>query len=101
MAEMQAAWAAALKPNGVVPLALSQDEPVGDLANVEWPQWMAPMKLAIRTLDEFQILNGPLMRDRPCFCSCQVEDDYRNNRDCHIDTVNANESVVSDSMAPT
>ena len=77
------------------------DEPVGDLAKVTWPQWMAQMGAVIRQLYEFQILNGPLMRYMPCFCGCQNEDGHQNNRDCYIDTVNADGAVVFDSMAPT
>lgn len=77
------------------------DEPNGDLAKVTWPQWMTQMGPEIRMLYEFQILNGPLMRYMPCFCGCQNEDGHQNNRDCYIDTVNADGSVVFDSMAPT
>ena len=77
------------------------DEPNGDLSQVEWPQWMAQMGPEVRQLYEFQILNGSLMRYMPCFCGCQNEDGHRNNRDCYIDTVNADGSVIFDAMAPT
>jgi len=77
------------------------DEPNGDLAKVTWPEWLLELDPEIKQLYEFQILNGPLMRYMPCFCGCQNEDGHQNNRDCYIDTVNADGSVVFDSMAPT
>lgn len=77
------------------------DEPNGDLAKVVWPQWLLDLDPEIKQLYEFQILNGPLMRYMPCFCGCQNEDGHRNNRNCYVDTVNPDGSVVFDSMAPT
>ena len=77
------------------------DEPNGDLAKVTWPQWLLELDPEIKHLYEFQILNGPLMRYMPCFCGCQNEAGHRNNRDCYVDTVHADGSVVLDMMAPT
>lgn len=77
------------------------DEPNGDLTRVEWPQWLLELDPEVKQLYEFQILNGPLMRFMPCFCGCQSEDGHRNNRDCYVDTVHPDGSVVLDSMAPT
>ena len=56
---------------------------------------------ALRRRLAFQVSNGALMRYMPCFCGCQWEDDHRNNRDCYIDRVNPDGSVVFDAMAPT
>ena len=77
------------------------DEPNGDLSRVVWPTWMAQLDPEIKLLYEFQILNGPLMRYMPCFCGCQMEDGHQNNRDCYIEAVNPDGSVLFDSMAPT
>lgn len=77
------------------------EEPNGDLAKVSWPEWMAQLDPEITRLYEFQILNGPLMRYMPCFCGCHVQDGHQNNRDCYVDTVNPDGSVIFDSMAPT
>ena len=77
------------------------DEPNGDLAKVVWPDWMARLDPEVKRLYEFQILNGPLMRYMPCFCGCQWEDGHRSNRDCYVEAVNPDGSVVFDSMAPT
>lgn len=77
------------------------DEPNGELAKVAWPAFILNAGGDIQALYEFQILNGDLMRYMPCFCGCQWEDGHRNNRDCYIETVNADGSVIFDSMAPT
>ena len=77
------------------------DEPNGDLAKVIWPQWLLELDPEVKQLYEFQILNGPLMRYMPCFCGCQFEDGHQNNRDCYVDTVRPDGSVVLDTMAPT
>ena len=77
------------------------EEPNGDLSRVVWPAFILREPPEVRALYEFQILNGDLMRYMPCFCGCQWEDDHRNNRDCYIDRVNPDGSVVFDSMAPT
>lgn len=77
------------------------DEPEGDLAKVVWPEFVTRAGPEIQRLYAFQVTNGALMRYMPCFCGCHKEDGHRNNRDCYIDTVNADGSVVFDAMAPT
>ena len=77
------------------------DEPNADPTKVAWPAFVTRAGPEVRELYEFQLVNGELMRYMPCFCGCQNEDGHRNNRDCYIDTVNADGSVVFDSMAPT
>ena len=77
------------------------DEPNGDPAMVDWPGWMDDLDPEIKQLYEFQLVNGELMRWMPCFCGCHLEDGHRNNRDCYVDTVNPDGSVVFDRMAPT
>jgi hypothetical protein len=41
------------------------------------------------------------MRYMPCFCGCGQNAGHRNNRDCYVKAVNADGSVIVDSMAPT
>jgi hypothetical protein len=77
------------------------DEPNGDLAMVEWPDFILQAGGDIQRLYEFQVVNGEIMRYMPCFCGCHLEDGHQNNRDCYIERVNADGSVVFDSMAPT
>lgn len=77
------------------------DEPNADLAKVVWPAFVTRAGPEVRQLYEFQLVNGELMRYMPCFCGCNAEDGHRNNRDCYVKTVNADGSVVLDSMAPT
>ena len=77
------------------------DEPNGDLAKVVWPEWMSQLDPEVKRLYAFQIENGALMRYMPCFCGCQWEDGHRSNRDCYVEAVNPDGSVVFDSMAPT
>ncbi len=77
------------------------DEPDGDLAMVVWPAWLDEFGPEVRGLYAFQVENGNLMRYMPCFCGCQWEDGHRNNRDCYVETVNPDGSVVFDAMAPT
>lgn len=76
-------------------------EPNGDLAKVVWPAWLDEFDPEVRSLYAFQVENGDLMRYMPCFCGCQWEDGHRNNRDCYVEAVNPDGSVVFDSMAPT
>lgn len=76
------------------------DEPNADPSKVVWPDFV-PAGSEARTLYEFQLVNGDLMKYIPCFCGCFKEDQHRNNRDCYIKTVNADGSVVFDDMAPT
>jgi hypothetical protein len=77
------------------------DEPNGDLAKVTWPDWLDQFDPEVKRLYEFQVLNGDLMRWMPCFCGCHRGDGHRNNRDCYVEAVNPDGSVVFDSMAPT
>lgn len=77
------------------------DAPNGDLTKVVWPPFILQAGPDVQALYEFQITNGELMRYMPCFCGCQREDNHRNNRDCYIDRVNPDGSVLFDSMAPT
>ena len=77
------------------------DEPNGDLAKVVWPAFVTKAGPEVQRLYAFQVENGALMRYMPCFCGCHKEDGHRNNRDCYIEAVNADGSVVFDSMAPT
>lgn len=75
------------------------DEPNGDLSKVEWQSFVTDGE--VRTLYEFQITHGELMRYMPCFCGCGNDAKHRNNRDCYVSEVRADGSVVLDSMAPT
>lgn len=77
------------------------EEPNGDLAKVVWPEWMAQFEPEVKRLYAFQVENGDLMRYMPCFCGCQWEDGHRSNRDCYVERVNPDGSVVFDTMAPT
>lgn len=77
------------------------DEPNGDLSKVVWPAWIDRFDPEVKRLYEFQIVNGPLMRYMPCFCGCGQTGDHRSNRDCYVQAVNADGSVVFDAMAPT
>lgn len=77
------------------------DEPDGDLARVEWPDFVLNANADVRSFYEFQVTNGELMRFMPCFCGCHLEDGHRNNRDCYVEAVNPDGSVVFDAMAPT
>ena len=76
-------------------------EPNGDLSRVVWPAFVTRAGPDVQRLSEFQIQNGDLMRYMPCFCGCHIEDGHRNNRDCYVEAVNPDGSVVFDSMAPT
>ena len=81
------------------------DEPNGNPAKVTWPDWLDEFDSEVRRLYEFQVVNGDLMRWMPCFCGCHAQgapgDGHRNNRDCYIEAVNPDGSVIFDSMAPT
>lgn len=77
------------------------DEPNGDLSNVVWPEWMSQFDPEVKRLYQYQVVNGPLMRYMPCFCGCGQTADHRSNRDCYVQAVNADGSVVFDAMAPT
>lgn len=77
------------------------DEPNGDPTKVDWPDFVTRADPEIQRLYEFQIINGDLMRYMPCFCGCHLEDGHRSNRDCYVEAVNPDGSVVLDAMAPT
>lgn len=77
------------------------DEPEGDLHKVVWPDFVTKAGPEIQQLYAFQVTNGALMRYMPCFCGCQSVDGHRNNRDCYVDRVNPDGTVVFDRMAPT
>lgn len=77
------------------------DEPNGDLGKVVWPNWLDRFDPEVKRLYAFQVENGGLMRWMPCFCGCHLEDGHRNNRDCYVEAVNPDGSVVFDPMAPT
>ena len=77
------------------------DEPNADPSKVAWPAFVTRAGPEVQQLYEFQLVNGELMRYMPCFCGCHLQDGHRNNRDCYVKTVNADGSVVLDSMAPT
>jgi hypothetical protein len=76
-------------------------EPNGDLSMVRWPSFVTDAGPEVRELYEFQITHGELMRYMPCFCGCGDSSGHRNNRDCYVQAVNGDGSVVLDSMAPT
>ena len=77
------------------------DEPNGDLAKVVWPSFVTDAPAEVKTLYEFQITHGELMKYMPCYCGCGKADGHKSNRDCYVQKVNADGSVVLDSMAPT
>lgn len=77
------------------------DEPNGDLATVVWPDFVTRAGPEVQELYAFQVEHGELMRYMPCFCGCHWENGHRNNRDCYVEAVNPDGSVVFDPMAPT
>jgi len=77
------------------------DEPNGDISTVVWPSYVTDADPEIRALYEFQITHGELMRYMPCFCGCGRDSGHHSNRDCYVQSVGADGSVVLDSMAPT
>ena len=76
-------------------------EPNGDLSKVVWPDFVTAAGPDVQRLYEFQITHGELMRHMPCFCGCGKDAGHRSNRDCYVKAVNADGSVIFDSMAPT
>jgi hypothetical protein len=76
-------------------------EPNGDLSKVVWPDFIKQAGPEVQELYEFQVVSGDLMKYMPCFCNCHVSDNHKNNRDCYIEAVNPDGSVVFDTMAPT
>lgn len=77
------------------------DEPNGDLSKVVWPAFVEQAGAEVKQLYDFQITHGEVMRWMPCFCGCGQSAGHRNNRDCYVQAVHADGSVVLDSMAPT
>jgi len=77
------------------------DEPNGDLAKVVWPDFVERASGDVKRLYEFQVVNGDLMKYMPCFCGCGRTDGHRSNRDCYVQQVKPDGSVVFDTMAPT
>jgi len=77
------------------------DEPNGDLSKVVWPDFVTNAGPEVKRLYEFQITHGEVSQYMPCFCGCGQNAGHRNNRDCYVKQVNADGSVVLDSMAPT
>jgi hypothetical protein len=76
-------------------------EPNGDLAKVTWPSFVTDAPAEVKTLYEFQVTHGNLMKWMPCYCGCGQNAGHKSNRDCYVKTVRADGSVVFDSMAPT
>jgi len=77
------------------------DEPNGELANVDWPSFVTDADAEVKGLYEFQITHGELMRFIPCYCGCGKSAGHRSNRDCYVKRIDADGTVVLDSMAPT
>lgn len=77
------------------------DEPNGDVNNVVWPAFVAKADAEVQQLYAFQVTHGELMRWIPCFCGCGQATGHLNNRDCYVQAVNPDGSVVFDAMAPT
>lgn len=75
-------------------------EPNVDPSKVVWPDYVTQAGPEVRKLYEFQLQHGDLMRYIPCFCGCK-NDGHRSNRDCYVQAVNPDGSVVFDPMAPT
>jgi hypothetical protein len=76
-------------------------EPNGDPSKVVWPAFVTGEDPEVQRLYEFQITHGELMRYMPCFCGCGEDAGHRSNRDCYVKSVDADGTVVLDSMAPT
>jgi hypothetical protein len=68
---------------------------------VVWPDFVTDAGPEVRRLYEFQITNGEVTRYMPCLCGCGQNDGHRNNRHCYVQHVNADGSVVLESIAPT
>ena len=77
------------------------DEPNGNLAGVDWPSFVTDADAEVKGLYEFQITHGQLMRFIPCYCGCGKDAGHRSNRDCYVKRIDADGTVVLDSMAPT
>lgn len=79
--------------------APAEEPNVTDLSRVVWPDFVTQAGPEVRRLYEFQLQNGQLMRYMPCFCGCG--DRHRSNRDCYVERIDPDGTVVFDSMAPT
>ena len=92
----------AAKPDLVARFAKYQvaSEPNGDLSKVVWPSYVTDGPAEVKTLYEFQITHGDLMRWMPCYCGCG-QSGHKSNRDCYVKSVGSDGSVVFDAMAPT
>ena len=77
------------------------DEPNVDPASVTLPDFVTSGGPDLVELYNFQLANGDLMKWMPCFCGCGKSDGHTSNRDCYVDKVNADGTVVFDNMAPT
>jgi hypothetical protein len=60
------------------------DEPNGDLAKVVWPSFVTDAPPEVKTLYEFQITHGDLMKYMPCYCGCGQRSGHKSNRDCYV-----------------
>jgi len=76
------------------------DEPEGDPEKVVWPDFVLASPPEVQELYAFHVTSGGLMRYMPCYCGCKGSG-HRNNRDCYVQEVHADGSIVFDSMAPT
>jgi hypothetical protein len=76
-------------------------EPNVDASTVEWPSFVTKARPEVRRLYAYALEHGDLLRYIPCYCGCGGFAGHRNNRDCYVRRVNADGSVVFDSMAPT
>ena len=74
------------------------DEPNGDLAMVVWPDFVTRAGPDVKSLYEFQIQNGELMKYMPCFCGC-VSDGHGSNKDCYIREARADGSFLLEPMS--
>jgi hypothetical protein len=79
----------------------ADDEPNADLAKIIWPSYVTKADPEVKTLYEFQLTHGDLMKYMPCYCGCGKRSGHNSNRDCYVDKVNSDGSAVLDSMAPT
>jgi hypothetical protein len=77
------------------------DEPNADLAKIAWPSFVTNADPEVKTLYEFQLTHGQLMKYMPCYCGCGQRSGHKSNRDCYVQKVNPDGSAVLDSMAPT
>ena len=77
------------------------DEPNGDLSKVVWPDFVKQSVGDVQQLYEFAVTHGTLLRWMACYCGCGRSDGHKSVRDCYVQQVNADGSVVFASMAPT